>query len=84
VRTHARQLVSRIKGEQLISTPESLKDLQMFDETEEMERIGAMNGVQRIRDPARERKSLRDRFGTTLPERPVFFGDTGGSEWTHG
>jgi hypothetical protein len=40
--------------EQLLMTPEYLEDLLMFDETEEMEWIGAMNGMLRIRDPVRK------------------------------
>jgi hypothetical protein len=60
VRTHARHLVSLIRKEQLLMTPEYLETLPMFDETEEMEWLRDMNQLVRIRDPAKRRRKYTD------------------------
>jgi hypothetical protein len=63
VRTHARRLVSVIREEQLLMTPECLENLPMCDETEEMEWLREMDQLIRIRDPAKT-ENIHGRFGT--------------------
>jgi hypothetical protein len=62
VRTHARHPVPRIRDreQQRSMTPDYLENLPVFDEREAKEWMGEMNGMLRIRDPARNRRTYTE------------------------
>jgi hypothetical protein len=72
VRTRARHPVPRIRDreQQRSMTPDYLENLPVFDETDAKEWMGEMNGMLRIRDPARNRRTHTDDF------EPLFQNDS--------
>jgi hypothetical protein len=76
-------LVSLIREEQLLMTPEYLENLPMFNETEEMEWLRDMGQLVRISEPAKGRRTYTDDLEPLFQNDPLgrYLAAVNGETW---